>query len=142
MLTLEPDIIARIKAEVPGLATVASVGFLAGAQDIAPYIPAAFVIPGGAQYETAGADGGPVTETQHWEVVLYVKHVKDPADLATTSSLAGPLLEGIVGALHGWRFDRRHHPMAIAARPDPVYYPGFGEFPLSFETRRVVTGTN
>ena len=138
MLDLEPQIIARLQAEVPGFSTIASVTYLAGAQDIAPYLPAAFVIPGGAQYEAAGPNGGPVTETQFWEVVVYVRHVKDAADVATTSSLAGPLLEGVVDALHGWRFDRYHHPMAIAERPDPVYYPGFGEFPLSFETRRVI----
>lgn len=138
-MTLEPLIVAELQSALPELKTVGSVAIMAGATDISPFIPAAFVIAGGATYGEASPEGGPVVEVQTWEVVLYVEHYKDPADVDTSNAEAGPLLDKVLATLHGRKFDQQHQAMTVVERPAPVYYQGFGEYPILFETRRVVT---
>lgn len=133
LLAAEPLIIARLKAKTTGLATIASASVLAGAQDIAPYCPAAFVLPGrGNPGSTAGAVRA--VEEQEWQIVVVVRNVRDPNDVNTTATIAGPFLLQIVQALIGWRPSADHRAMTYAGRGEPYYEPGYGEFPLFFTT--------
>jgi hypothetical protein len=138
----EPLIIARIQARVPGLKTVASASILAGAQDIAPYCPAAFVLADAGAYGPAPSDARVQVESQRWQVVVCVANIRDPADVNTTAQQAGAYLGPVMAALIGWRADTQHVPFSIAERPAPYYEPGYGEFPIIIETRVVFAGTN
>jgi len=138
MLTLEPQIIARLQAEVPGLNTVASRTFIASPEDLSPQLPAAYVQPGPAQYQDMSPDGSGI-ETEAWQVIVCVPFVKDPADVETASAQAGPLLQASAAALHGWApEDGEYSLLQITGRPQPSYDEGFAQFPMTFSTTRAV----
>ena len=138
MLTLEPQIVARLQAQVPALATVASRSWLAGAEDISPQLPAAYVQPGATQYLDLSDDGSGV-EIEAWQIVVCVPFLKDQADLVTAATLAGPLLQAIAAALHGWAPDgSEYSSLQILERGQPSYDEGFAQFPMTFRATRAV----
>jgi hypothetical protein len=138
LLAAEPLIIARLKAQAPALKTVGSASLLAGAQDVAPYCPAAFVMPGAGDYGERHNQARIQAETQHWEVVVCVAHIRDPDDEDTTALAAGALLRDIVVALIGWKPSTDFRALTLVERPAPFYDVGYAEFPLIFETRLLV----
>jgi hypothetical protein len=141
LFAAEPLIIARIKAMVPGLKTVASASILAGAQDIAPYCPAAFVLPMGGDVDSNAGRGIVQVERQRWQIVVVVSNIRDPLDVDTTAQQAGGYLLQVYQALCGWPPAADLDPMRYAGRPDPYYEVGYGEFPVLFETKAVLQGT-
>lgn len=131
LLAAEPLIIARIKAHVPGLRTVASASVLAGAVDIAPMCPAAFVLSDLASARGTDVPGRAI-EAQNWQVVICVASIRDPHDVNTTASVAGPFMLDAVKALAGWVPTPDHRAVVYQGRGAPYYEPGYGEFPLFF----------
>lgn len=137
----EPLIIQRIKDKaIAGVKTVASASILAGAQDVAQYVPAIFVLPDAGDYIPQVSDGQVQTETQHWQIIVVVKNIRDPLDVNTTAREAGGYMTELLQALVGWKPAQNLHAMAISARPAPFYQPGYGEFPIILNTRFVVSG--
>ncbi|MFH1493743.1 MAG: hypothetical protein ABIG70_02980 [Pseudomonadota bacterium] len=129
LFDIEPLILARIKALVPDLRTVASVSLLAGAADIAPYLPAAFVQPMEGELKSSAAQS--ISERQTWLVTVCVENFRD-TETETTASKAGNHAHNIIAALNGWAPHGVGKLMQYEGRSAPYYEPGYGEFPLQF----------
>lgn len=130
LFDVEPLIIARIKALVTGLRTVESVSVLAGAADLAPYLPAAFIQPMEGEIKSIAAKSG--MERQTWLVTICVANYRDPTGTQTTASKAGGFSHDVIAALNGWAPHGVGKLMEYEGRAAPYYEPGYGEFPLAF----------
>ncbi|MCP8465193.1 hypothetical protein NK553_14670 [Pseudomonas sp. ZM23] len=141
-LFLEPLLVERIRAEVPGLASVDGLPDLATLDDQRQATPCVYVIYLGDQIDTgASAQGGSRAVqfvVQHWAAVLTVYYADAQGDGQGARRLAGPLLGRLLKALTGWvpALD-----VAALARSSQVaqvgYANGYFYFPLVFTARFV-----
>lgn len=139
MLTAEPLIITRLKAELPVTVPptrVTSSAAVAGTLDIAKYCPLVLVHPGGSESIDETYDDC-IVEVQTWRVVLVVKNVPD-VTFAATYAAAGALLRSIVLALDGYKLSADFDALKWSARSEPEVGGqnlGFSEFALEFKTK-------
>lgn len=139
MLTAEPLIIARLKAELPVTVPptrVTSSAAVAGTLDIAKYCPLVLVHPGGSASIDNRYDDS-IVEVQIWRVVLVVKNIPD-ATFAATYAAAGALLRAIALALDGYKLSADFDALKFAARSEPEVGGqnlGVSEFELEFQTK-------
>lgn len=146
LFAAEALIIERLIAQVPELTTVGSFTLLAGAQDLTPYCPAAFVGPGSGEVLDDTPSGLDPIEGQTYTVLVCVSHIRDPDDVATTATVAGALAAKVIQSLSGWAPGAGSPgvPYKAALRytghDDPYYEPGWAEFPLNFRARAVLRG--
>lgn len=130
LFDIEPLIIARIKAMIPGLRTVDSISLLASAGDVAQFLPAAFVQP--MQGETKTYAASHVNERQQWLITVCVENYRDSSGTQTTASKAGEHAHAIIAALNGWAPHGAGKQIQYEGRAAPYYETGYGEFPLQF----------
>ena len=136
----EQLIIDRLTAQVPDFKTIDNPSLIAGLQDIGPYLPACFVLPGAADISTQQQNGAGVVEDQTWILVVIVAHQAFKLDSKLTEDLAGALLQSCIQALSGWKPENADffRPFIYAGRTEPEYNLGYAEFPLNFKIRRMV----
>jgi len=135
-----PPIINRLMAEVPGLVFVGSFSELADFETIPP-VPSIIVDPLGSVAPDDPHDGAFQMETQSWELILMVENLQtDGTVVKTTLDVAGELIHQIKQALVGWRPAPGYQTMAYRKQPRPHLEPGYGEFPIVFETGLIITG--
>jgi len=91
-LFLQPLLIERVKACVPGLAHIGSAANLAEAQDNTAASPSVWIIYLGEDISDAARAKHPVK--QHWAALLTLAYPKQ--------GQAGPLLGQLINALTGW----------------------------------------
>lgn len=128
----EPLIIARLTAEVPGLATVASSSLIAGTVSFTDLLPAAFIEPGGGSIVDGQGGYGRLYDAQGWSVMLTVRQwAQQPGD-SSASGIAGPLALQIIGALDRWCPGDGFEPMFFTDHLDPVSSVGWAMFELKF----------
>ncbi|RUI34546.1 hypothetical protein [Pseudomonas aeruginosa] len=141
-LFLEPLLVERIQAEVPGLANVSGLPDLATLEELSQVSPCVYVIYLGDEIG-AGADhqGGSraiQTVTQHWAAVLTVYYADAQGDGEGARREAGPLLGQLIKALTGWVPEQGVGPLARSPQASPVSYSnGYFYFPLVFTARFV-----
>lgn len=137
MLTAEPLIIARLKAQLPVTvppARVASSASVAGSLDIAQHCPLVLVHPGRSDSVDQTLDDL-ILETQVWRIVVVVKNVPDTRTFAADYAAAGALLRSIVIALDGFNIGADFDALKFVARAEPEVGQGFSEFALEFKTK-------
>lgn len=132
-LALEPLLIARLKAEVPGFRDVLCAADLASIQESSQSTPAAHVV--------LDSDGFPDTESgkkmtrieQVWVVMVTVRNVRDTLGGADTRKDAGPLIKAVHKALSGWHPSPEDKPLVRVKPPyKSGFNAGFGYFPMAF----------
>ena len=144
---IETALIAHLSAEIPELAGVGSFAKYQSWLSVSdvPPLPCAVVMPDDSEVTDDGPEAFQV-ENQLWMISIFVGHSPDENDVDTTAIRAGALMAKINGALVGWRPEYQgsrlegFKPMRYAGRAVPIYAPGFGEFPVLFETGLVLTG--
>lgn len=136
VFAVEPLLIARLQANVPGLEEVASVSKLAGYRADQIPLPSIYVLPDVAEVEGDPYDGAAQIEQQTWQVIVCVSHL----DTASAAQIAGPLLYQAIQSLVGWRPASGFLPFAYRGRLEPYYEPGYAEFPALVSTGLVITG--
>ncbi len=145
VFVIEPEIIERIKAQMPGVfGMVGSISTYAGYDEIKDKLPALLVAPDSADALGDPNDGVFQTENQRWQLVLMLEHTQNdvPSDADTVTQAAGVLIYQIMQALVGWRPPTKgYKALAYRGRGEPYYEPGYGEFPLFFETGLIITGS-
>jgi len=140
LLDAEPLIIARLKAQITDVKTIASAATIAGALDIAGLLDGIFLQPGSASVVSSAGNGIAQTEEETWLVVAVAALVPDTDTLAGDYQAMGALLGKIVAALAGWA-PAGYRPMRYVGREDPLVEAGQAEFPLRFSVRRIFSGT-
>ena len=143
---IETALIAHISSEIPEFAGVGSFARYQNwlSESDVPPLPCAVVMPVDSEVTDDGKEFQ--IETQAWAVSVFVGHSPAPNDEDTTAVRAGTLIAKLNGALVGWRPTYQgsrlqgFKPMRYAGREVPVYAPGYGEFPVIFETGLVLTG--
>lgn len=141
-LFLEPLLVERIRAEVPGLAAVSGLPDLSTLDDQSQVSPSVYVIYLGDQVGTgAQAQGGAraiQTVAQHWAAVLTVYYADAQGDGEGARRLAGPLLGRLLKALTGWKPSADVDALARSSQVAQVSYRnGYFYFPLVFTARFV-----
>lgn len=133
-LFLEPLLVERVRAEVPGLALVGGVPDLASVADRQQLSPAVYLIYLGDDLATGhaaqGGQGRVQTVTQLWAAVLALYCADPSGEGSGARREAGPLLGRLLKALTGWapRVDvapltRRQGPAEVAYADGYFYYP-------------------
>lgn len=145
-LFLEPLLVERIRAEVPGLASVSGVPDLATLNEQSQLSPSVYVIYLGDQIGTgADAQGGTRNiqmVVQNWAVVLTVYYADGVGDGEGARRLAGPLLGRLLKALTGWAPALDVGALARSHQGAQVSYSnGYFYFPLVFTARFVYPRT-
>ncbi|MCK2095629.1 phage tail terminator protein [Thauera aromatica] len=148
-LAMEGLIVARLQAEVPALLQVKTAAAAAAAEGQVTQAPAAIV---GLQGDAPAAPEARLTKgqlaafaqnqstAQRWGVVVAVRNVRDIQSGAAAREEAGPLLSAVILALAGWTPDEaRYWPLVRVPAGTPRYGSGRLLYPLSFETRLIVT---
>lgn len=140
MLTAEPLIIARLKAQVPNAADpmptvrVCSSATVAGVTDIAAICPLVLVHPARAD-KTERPSDDLLLERQLWKLVVVVKNIPNTREFSANFQEAGALLKAVVLALDGWSPAEAFNALQYAGRLETEVGQGFSEFPIEFETR-------
>ena len=145
---IESALIEHISGEIAGLEDIGSLGKYQKkvANSDYPPIPSVWVMPDESEVTDDG-DGFQV-ESQLWIVSVLVDHSPSENDVDTTAMKAGAIMEELMSALVGWRPSYQgsrlqgFKPMKYKGRGTPIYAPGFGEFPVLFETGLVLAGNN
>lgn len=149
-LALEAAIVARLKDQVPEFEgrVLTATDAVAEAKKAA-HTPAAVVGLQTDSPETAPAGMSPEQRAefarnqptaQRYGVVLTVGNARTLATGAAAREEAGPLIAAVLLALSGWTPDARFWWPLVRVPAAPVRYgPGRLIYPLSFETRIVVT---
>ncbi len=134
LFALEPDLIDRIRAEIPGLKTVDSSSLIADSEDFTHLLPAAFIEPGsGARnIDGEGYDIGNIK--QRWAVLIVVRHFATVPGEGSAAQTAGPFALQIIAALRGWTPSDYIEPLIFTGHADPVSGAGWAAFELTFET--------
>lgn len=143
---IETALIMRISGSLASLQEVGSFGKYQArvADSDRPPLPAVYVMPDESNISDDGQ--GFDVENQLWVVSVLVEHSPDTSDTDTTAIRAGEVMRELFDALIGWRPTlngstlKGFKPMKFAGRATPIYAPGFGEFPVLFETGLVLTG--
>lgn len=137
-LEIEPALIARVAAAVPGLRKVFGMAELATIRErAAQFAPCACVVydgdtvPGGDG--ARAGNGAAQVVLQRWVVWLIVRNVRDANDGAAARSDAGPLLSLLIQALAGWQPTPAFRPLRRNSAPRPLFEDGVIHFPLLFE---------
>lgn len=144
---LETALIAHISGSIASLSDVGSFGKYQQrvAESDMPPLPSVYVMPDEATVTESGDTFD--VERQLWVVTILVDHSPDDSDVDTTAIKAGVIMEQLTAALVGWRPEYQgarlqgYKPMRYAGRETPIYAPGFGEFPVLFESGLVLTGS-
>lgn len=130
-LALEPLLLERIRAEVPGLKAVMGVADLASVSAKQQITPAVYVIYLG---DVVGqASGRAQVVDQVWAVVPTVYYADSTGNGEGARRLAGPLISSVLAALSNWtpRIDMK--PLRRVQSNTPAEYEdNFGYFPLLF----------
>lgn len=140
MLTLQTDIISRIKAQVPGFTAIGNPSIIVGLRDIGPLLPACLVVPGAGDPIAQNAPTLPTVEQQEWHVVIVIAHQHMDAVDGLTEQIAGDFMTAIVTALHGWKAGNTPQKWGFiyTGRDRPAYGQGYAEFPLSFNSKAII----
>jgi len=141
LLDAEPLIVARLKAQLPEVKTIASAATIAGVVDIANLLDGVFVQPGPADVVSSAGNGIAQAEEEIWLVVAVTPLLPDTDTLAGDYQAMGALLGKIAEALAGWQPSSAYRPMRYLGREDPLVEAGQAEFPLRFSVRRIFSGT-
>lgn len=139
----EPLILARLNDTdyVPDgtFKTISSASEVSGVDSIAEYLDAVFILPGDFvdMPKDAGRD---FVIGREWDVVVAVKHIRDPKGVETTASRAGEKMKHVIRALHGFGLDDNFkEKMKFSRLETPVYLRGWAEFPIIFTNRIALT---
>lgn len=145
---LQPLLIARIAAEVPGLTAVFSGIDYERTLTLFDSVPAVYVL-----YDNYALFDQTERETQinqNWSVVLVVASLPQ----LDITKHAGPVLWKILRALVGWQPDSDYYPLKLESASKMTFQPaptqaapaittlrsGLWHIPLSFSTTIFVTG--
>lgn len=137
-LFLEPLLVERVRAEVPGLALVGGVPDLATVADQQQATPAVYLIYLGDELsagpQAQGGQGRVQTVTQLWAAVLALYCADASGEGVAARREAGPLLGQLLKTLTGWiprpdvtPLTRRQGPAEVA------YVDGYFYYPLVFQ---------
>jgi hypothetical protein len=142
MLTLQTDIISRIKSQVPGFKTIGNPSMLVGLRDIGPLLPACLVVPGAGNPIEQKIPSQPTVEQQEWDIVILIAHQHDDAVNGLTEQIAGAFMAHVFKSLHGWKSGAvaQKNGFVYVGRDKPVYGSGYAEFALSFVSNAVIGG--
>jgi hypothetical protein len=137
LYAMEPEIIARLRADLTELRTVASFSVLASSADPLRLLDGCFVLPTNTDDTHEERDDEArlvsLTSIQEWQVLIAVPNVTDPDDWETTAKRAGAYLAQVRASLLGWNvpaeFGGLLHPGGVSG---PVHARDFTQFPLFF----------
>ncbi|CDM42388.1 phage tail terminator protein [Ectopseudomonas oleovorans] len=137
-LFLEPLLVERIRAQVPGLADVLAIPDLASLDEDGQVSPSVYVVYLGDDTGSGAPHQGGArkiqTVTQNWAAVLHVYYADATGRGEGARREAGPLLGKLLTELTGWMPDGCTTPLARAPRQAPVAYSnGHFYYPLVFE---------
>lgn len=132
----EGAIVARIKAQVPGLRDVLTAAEAADVQSTRQRTPAAHVLFAG--YEPIKQNQGAAQIRTTWAVVVAVKNTRAPIAGDEARDEAGPFMASIIAALIGWKPAEGHSALQVQAGAPPFYDNGYGYFPLAFTTETTI----
>ena len=134
-LFIEPLLVERINAEVPGLKAVLTATEMAEILETRQITPAVHVV-----YLGDGKPAGPAKATrvtQMWAAVVAVHHADPKGDGAGARRIAGPLIAKLLRALSGWV----PHPIVTPLeRSTPIpsrFSNGYGYYPFVFRAQFV-----
>ena len=140
-LFMEPLLVERVKASVPGLKAVLTAPDMAAMAEQAQITPAAHVIYLGDEIGTGIGDQGTLGKTQIvtqlWAVVLAVYYA-DPSDSGFGSRrLAGPLIADLLRGVSGWTPEGNVKPLTRGQPAQARYANGYGYYPFVFRAQFV-----
>ena len=136
----ETAIVARVRAEVPGIKEVYTPFDLAGMVEASQASPALHVIYAG---DVAPSDSAGKGETsmlaQRWLVVLAVRsHAAQLQQTSDIRMLAGATIPVLLRSLQGWQPATWMRPLKRVSGPPAGYSSAFAYFPFMFEGRFVL----
>lgn len=137
-LFLEPLLVERVRAEVPGLAKVGGVPDLATVAGQQQLSPAVYLIYLGDDLSDGppaqGGRGQVQTVTQLWAAVLALYCADSNGEGVTARREAGPLLGQLLKALTGWIPRADVAPLTRRQGPaEAAYADGYFYYPLVFQ---------
>jgi hypothetical protein len=146
--SLEPLLIARLRATVTGIRVVLSGMDMDGLLDLPQQTPAIYVLYSDYGIADQVDADREARITQTWLVVVAVQSVRTPKSGTDVRHLAGPLLGNVLQSLLGWQPDSAHMPLQLETAPRWSYQPptakqqaGLLHIPLAFSTTLFLTGS-
>lgn len=143
-LALEPLIVQRLEAKVPGIKAVLPAANLDGIVERSQVEPAIHVVYQGSRLPIGdgfSADGGrDQMAFQRWLIVVVVRSVAGDQSGVATRTKAGPLVGDALEALQGFGGIAPFRPLRRVSEPAPLFRNGFGYFPNLFENSVFVSG--
>ncbi len=136
MLTSSALIITRLRAADTGsiFDTIDHSAIVPGADNVPGYCPAVFVQCGsGAHSGNEKRDG--FVEDQTIPIFVCAKYEStDDGAISNPDSVATPLLNLVVSALHNWRPSSDFvKPLKYVSRDEAVIFPGWAQYTLYFD---------
>lgn len=141
LLILEPELLQRLKAELP--AEMAGVHVLAaadldGVAEEKQITPAVHLIYQGFRPLEHRADKKMVRIEQTWLTVVAVRNVRNTRSGAAARSDAGPLAGAVLLALLGWQPPSAAKPLTLSHAPPARFSAGHMYLPQAFSTELVL----
>lgn len=133
-LWLGPAIVERLRDALPALRSVQVMDDLTP-DDKPAQMPAAVVLLSGLRPDAASDGRQRVASVEaDWVVAVVVDSRRANHD--AQRQVAGPLITGVVAALHGWMPAGVNRPMAwVPGAPRPYFTRNFAAYPLLMRTR-------
>lgn len=130
-MAVEPLLEARIKAQLamPNI-HVLTAQDLSKVGERAQHTPAVHVIYGGL---SVVVDKGLVGLAERWLTIVAVRHSGDNVGGQKARESAGPILNAVWLALHGWIPSADYKALIPTTPPDPGFSAGFGYYPLAWD---------
>ncbi|MBV5297846.1 MAG: hypothetical protein JZU64_06805 [Rhodoferax sp.] len=137
---LQTQLIARLRARLDAVGQTAvpllTTPDLTSIDGLLP-APCIFVVTDGYAITEASSSRKQARITQHWQVIVCVRHqVAQPA-AATAITLAGTLADLVITSLIGWHPTGYSKPLALASAAKPDREDGHFWLPVAFEAEIV-----
>ena len=134
-LAAESLIVARLKAQVSGIAHHLTAADLAGVREERQHTPATHTLYDGDDLGDRAGDGLAQLIRQRWMVVVAVKNARDTRRGAAARAEAGRHITAVLQALAGWSPGTGLGPLVRIPGPRPAFSPGgYAYFPFTFHT--------
>lgn len=134
-LSIEPHLVARLKAAMTGLSPAVHVLTAAELADVAEArqpVPAVHVLYRGFRVLEARADGRVFRLEHTWLAVTATRNVSDTRSGAAARRDASALMARAGAALAGFMPPGMSNPLRLTTPPSPGYRTGYQYLPLAF----------
>jgi hypothetical protein len=132
------DIIARIKAQMPGVFAICdSPSVVMNEDDVLTKLPGCYVLPGVSEPTPEGNNVVLRGEDQDWIIQITVKY--PGAGTAAPETVLGQHVLGVIQALNGWSPLNDKFKFKYQRRSAVEYDEGYASVILRFTHRKVIT---